>query len=350
MKPYEKNLELARTICKEIKLEAVCSNDIIPRNEMPVITEAMIPDVKRRFGSDKVDAYIRHMYYLDSARKITALASESLRMIGPIPSAAIAVARLGVGECGELSTLAFIKLIELGRQDVAIVAVEGQRNELHRTNSRFNHAFILLGINDDRDCLKESGDIRQLNALSRNIVILDPFLNHVGRAADYLNDQSAYVAPFGYDKVVSFDRATQDHIDNCPLIENNARQLIADAETKGVFPFDRSLCDLPLANNPSLKKNRCEDTTFLRGLKARSGLPFWGMTDKTCYVDAVVEIHSDNEAATAKGIQDRLGAGCFYTGLDQRGRDQRFFVIPGINVRVSAGKDLPLLIHNLYCK
>ena len=344
MKPYEKNLELARTICEEIKLEAVCSNDIIPRNEMPVITEAMIPDVKRRFGSDKVDAYIRHIYYLDSARRITALASESLRMIGPTSSAAIAVARLGVGECGELSTLAFIKLIELGRQDVAMVAVEGKRNTLHPTLSRFNHAFILLGIND-RDCLKESGDIQQLNALSRNIVILDPFLNHVGRAADYLNDQSAYVALFGYDKVVSFQMVTQDHIDNCPLIENNARQLIADAETNGVFPFDRSLCDLPLANNRSLKKNRCEDTTLLRGLKARSGLPFWGMTDKTCYVDAVVEIHSDNEAATAKGIQDRLGAGCFYTG-----RDQRFFVISGINVRVSAGKDLPRLIDNLYCK
>ena len=343
MKSYDKNLKLAQTICDEIKTETVCSNDIIPRHQMPWLTQAMIPDVKQKFGSDKVDAYCRHLHYLNSVREMLAAESESKKMRGSQSSAAMGVAYLGVGECGELSTLAFMKLIARGRRDVAIVAVEGKKNKLDPMNIPFYHAFILLGIND-MHCLQDCGDIQQLNALSNHIVILDPLLNHVGRAADYLKDQSPYLTVFGYYKVCFFQVVTQTHIDNYLLTEDNARQLLAYAETKGVLPFERALCDLPLANNPSLKKYPCEETALLQGLNTRSGLIFSGVADERCRVDAVTEIHSDEQAATAKRIQSQLSTGCFYTGAAQR-----FFVIHNINVPVSSSNNLPRRIHDSYC-
>ena len=342
MQSFHDNLQIAQEINEQVKGLTVCSNDIIPRNQLPWLTPAMIPSVKRQFGNNKIDTYMRHTEYMTEVRNLLTSESQSKGMPCATSSTAIAIARLGAGECQELSTLALMKLITRGRRDVAFVAIMGKPNELKETRHPFLHAFILLGI-DHTFSLKD-GHIRQLNGLSDKVVILDPLLNHVGRAADYLKDQSQYLTIFGHNRVCAVDVVGQLHIDNFPIIEDNVRQLLAYAESKGILPFERTLCDLPLANNPSLKKQRCEETTLLRGLNTRSGLTFSGMADERCRVDAVTEIHSDAQATTAKNIQCQLGAGCFYTGASQR-----FFVIHDINVAVGAEKNLPRRIHESYC-
>lgn len=334
------NLSYAQALCDEIKQETVCSNDIIPRSQLPYLTLEMIPSAEQQFGSERIDRYTQYTTFVTQIRNLLTEESTKRKMPCGISSRALAVASFGVGECQELSTLALNKLVTRGRHDVAFIAIQGRKNTL-KEGIPFLHTFVLLGL--DSQFSLNNGSIKQLNSLPNHIIVIDPLLSHVGHASRYLDEQSDYLTVFDYDKICVVDVVSPLHVENISTIQDNIQKLRAFAESQGRLPFDRAFLDLPLANNPSAKKPPCEETTLLRALNERSGLTFTGRVDERCRVDAVTEIHSAEEVLKAQSIQYRLRSGCFYAG-----ETQRFFVIHDINVTKTPKDNLPKRIHEAY--
>jgi len=343
MHAYQENLRLAQEICQVVKQQVVCSNDIIPRTQLPWLTPAMVPSAINRFELHKVRAYLHYTQYTNEVRNLVVAESREKGISCEISSSAIAIAKLGVGESQELVTFALSKLIALGRRDIAFVAIVGRVNNLKEHKAPHVHTFLLLGI-EEGFALK-NGDISQLNRLSENVVVLDLLLNYVGRARDYIKDQTQYLMIFGHNQICAVDVVSQIHIDNHSIIEENVKQLLEFVESKGVLKFDRAFCDLPLERNLSSQKESFDyETTLLKGLNTNTGLSFSGVRDERCHVDAVAQIRSEDDNVKAKRVQSRLGAGCFYTGSSQR-----FFVIQDINVTASKEQNLPRRIFEAYC-
>ncbi len=105
--PYLENLAIAQQICERIKQSTVCSNDIIPRVDLPYLTYATMRSIKAKFGDARVDAYMEHTHVVNQVRQVLIHAATRLEMHAPTSSAAIAITKLGVGECQELATVAF---------------------------------------------------------------------------------------------------------------------------------------------------------------------------------------------------------------------------------------------------
>lgn len=80
------------------------------------------------------------------------------------------------------------------------------------------------------------------------------------------------------------------------------------------------------------KKELEYETTLLSALNNNGALKFTGLYDERFQVDAVAAINKPAEMAKAREIQKKLNAGTLYAISDQR-----FFVVPKINVETDLG-------------
>ncbi|MFZ4076896.1 MAG: hypothetical protein ACOYKA_02825 [Legionellaceae bacterium] len=322
---YERNLEIAQGICSEIKQETVCSNDIIPRQDMPVLAGYMLSDLSARFGRTRITSYLGYTGASKKIREMIMPEAQRLGMISPVSSAVLAMAHFGAGEAHELATLALQKLMAHDRHDVAFVVIHGPRDHIAEHPEPYLHAFILLGI-DSTFNLKSGDGIEKLNRLPRQVVVLDPLLHHVGQARTYFRDQSAYMRVFGHYKINLVDVVGAEHLAHRDIIKDNVRRLIAYGESQGLKVYDRTLCELPLANFPAQKRQPCAELPrSVSLLNERSGLHFDAVEDEQHAVDAVTELSSPEQEALAQRIQSEVKGGCFYRS-ESRSRN-RFFVL-----------------------
>jgi hypothetical protein len=184
------------------------------------------------------------------------------------------------------------------------------------------HCFVLIG--DDKGQLQSPCRIEELSRLPKHVIALDPYLDYVGPANTYLQDQHDYLRHFNYQQIIVNDRPTAIHYQNAPIIRENIDTLTAHAACQH---FYRHYLTLPLSAFSISELLPCHETALVQFLNDTSGLDFsWGHNDYQ--VCAYTDVSQKKDFDTAKAIQNRLQAGTFY-----QGDSQRFFVLHGINAQ-----------------
>ncbi len=332
---FEENLARARHLCEQIKQKTVCSNDIIPRTELPFFPEEITLEVRLRFGQKRYELHETYTGYLAILRTLLHAKAKHEGMAAPNMSALLAITRLGVGECSELAYLAFYELIKNNHKDAVLIIIEGQPN-LHPIHpAPHRHCLVLLG--GCADTLTAGADFTCFNHLKDNIVVLDPYLNHVGRANQYLATQAAYLQPYAYHRIMKAERVTNIHCQNIKYLDTNLINLVNYAHEVGINVFDRSaFMRLP-------KRGAVATTALLEALNQHSVLKFNGMHEDY-KVTAIAEVKTEEERTLAESLQNKLQAGVFKSYARQR-----FFVLREINVQEEhhLGQSLPERIWSL---
>lgn len=320
MEQLSHNLEIAHSIKAQVKHKVICSNDIIPRASMPALYEHLIPLYKAIFGSQLIEQYLAHSRLtalirttiLDEAQKFIQTALHS--------TVALSITDYGIGECQEIASLCYHKLIARSENNVQFVCIAAPK----KIGQEIPYAHCLIVIGDDKNQLKSPCHINALYELPEHMVVLDAYLDYVGPAKRYLQDQQAYLKQFNYHQIIVNDRPTSLHHQNITLIHENTEKLKARVACQH---FYRHFLTLPLSSFSISELLPCHETALIQFLNDASGLNFsWGHNDYQ--VSAYANVSTEADYETAKTIQNRLQAGSFYLG-----NSQRLFVLHGINMQ-----------------
>lgn len=323
----EHNLQLAHSIKSYVKHRIVCSNDIIPRSILPQFLVYLIPLYRMTIGSELVDMYLKHAEITQLIRTSIQIDIQNLISFAQISTAALAVTDYGVGECQEIATLAFSKLIADGHQHVQFICISADLTPDRRFP--YMHCFILIG--DDENQLQVPCSLDALNHLPEHVIALDAYLNYVGPAKNYLRDQNAYLEKFQYNRIHTSDRPNSNHYENAPRIQENLAILKAHSVCK---KFYRHFFTLSLSSFSISELLPCHETALVQFLNDASGLKFsWGHQDYE--VSAYSDVSSSENFEIAKAIQKRLNAGTFY-----QDSSQRLFVLHGINAQTELAQEI----------
>jgi hypothetical protein len=332
---HQKNLAHAQGISDQIKQKTVCSEDIIPHIELPFIPFSINLEASLRFGKKRLNTYYEFAKQAGIIRTNLLAEAERQGLAVPQISAAIACTRLGIGECGELAQLAFLTLIKKNQSNVVLVGIEGSANLDPSHPKPHQHLLVLFG--GETITIKKDTSLLDFNTLDDDVIVLDPYLNHVGQANQYLKEQSAYIATYAYNIIFHVDRVTENHHHNLQYIEGNVRTLLDYAKRNQFHAYDRSILEsLP-------KRGKVEGTALLNALNRYSTLKFEG-THQDYKVNAMTSISTTQDEKLAKKLQSKLSAGSF-----MKSPWQMFFVLPHINVKEtdSPGSSLPDRIQRL---
>ena len=330
MENLSENLIIANQIKAEVKHQVICSNDIIARSLMPAIYADYINLYRTIFGAQRVQQYLVHADFLSSVRNLIHQASCQAITQSPRSSASLAIARYGAGECQEIASLCYDKLLAKKLRKVAFIALQAPKCPGRITP--MVHCLVLLG--DDALRLYADGDIRLLNQLPDHVVALDAYLDYVGPANRYLQEQLPYLNQFKYHKIAVCDRPSEIHFQNQSHIHENVEKL---AMMVAHDHFYRNFLNLSLNCFSIGLLLPCHETALVECLNAASGLVFgWGHQELrvTAYTD--VSLEADLEKA--KALQDTLQAGTFY-----HQSAKSFFVLHQINVQPNLGKRITQL-------
>lgn len=325
MNDLSENLKIAHAIKAEVKHQVICSNDIIPRDLMPSLYVDYMPLYQAMFGVNLIQKYLDHSNFASSIRNILSQEAGKITMLSPSSTVALAITRYGVGECQEIATFCYDKLIEQKLSNVAFIVLQVPIAQGSKTPQM--HCLVLLG--DGALQLRAGSDIKVLNKLPDHVVALDAYLNHVGPANRYLQEQRPYLDQFNYDKIIVCDRPTELHFQNQPQVHENVEQLttmVAHAH------FYRNFLNLSLSCFSISALLPCHETALVKCLNAASGLVFaWGHQD--CKVSAYTDVSLSANEEKAKALQETLQAGTFY-----RQGAQSLFVLHQINAQPDLGK------------
>jgi hypothetical protein len=323
----EHNLQLAHSIKSYVKHRIVCSNDIIPRSILPEFLIYLIPFYRTMLGSELVEQYIKHAEITKLIRATVAIEIKNLISIAQISTATLAVTDYGVGECQEIAMLAFNKLIADAHQHVQFICISAPKTPERKMP--YMHCLILIG--DDGNQLKVPCELDALNHLPEHVIALDSYLDYVGPAKNYLQDQNEYLKQYKYNDIIANDRPTTIHYENAPRIQENLDILKAHSACK---KFYRHFLTLSLSSFSISELLPCHETALIQFLNDSSGLSFsWGHQDNE--VSAYRYVSNSEEFEIAKNIQKKLQAGTFYQGYSQR-----LFVLHGINTQTELAEKI----------
>jgi len=301
---------LAQETLALVKAKVLSSQDILPKDIFPFHDPRHEPLYHLAFGK-KFKQVQKQQQLLSKAREFFhPLAKKHLRH-SFISSACIAISEFGVGECQEASTLAYWYLLQRGYKNVSIIGIESPPNPLERNNRQNVHCFLLL--NCPKDPVK-LGELTHLNDLPPHYLILDPFLNTITQAKNFLEEQKKYITVLNFQTIVAVQDLHAVRTDIIREIKTNVSILLEQAAILGFHP----------KFNPSTLKP-CHETMLIKALNDHSGLRFdWGHQDYL--IDAYAPLHNDEDIKKAKTIQQTLGHGKI-----RYLHDQGFFVLRHLN-------------------
>lgn len=316
----EHNLQLAHSIKAYVKHRVVCSNDLIRRSILPDFLVHLIPFYRLIFGNELINSYLTFITLTKLIRVSIFNESKKMLMNAQISTSSLAVTTFGVGECQEIATLCYNKLMTDSHSNVQFICISAPQTP--DRDLPYMHCFVLIG-NDELQ-LKSPCDISELNDLPDHIVALDAYLDYVGPANNYLRDQQTYLEQYQYNHIAVIDRPTSLHYENLPFIKENIEIL---KERAACQHFYRHFLTLSLSCFSIAELLPCHETALVQFLNDSSGLRFsWGHLDYQ--VSAYTDVSSEENFAIAKSIQKRLQAGTFY-----QDSSQRLFVLHGINMQ-----------------
>lgn len=149
MKNLSENIFLGHTLLQHIKQQAISSNDLIPRADLPVIAPDMIQECISRFGKQKITQYLDYTKKAKIVRStIMEKADALLHVKYRLAAGMLAIARMGYGEASELVNVAYVELIKRQLWNFTVVQIQSKPNQNSRHPHPFGHGFILLGCQD----------------------------------------------------------------------------------------------------------------------------------------------------------------------------------------------------------
>lgn len=301
---------LGQQILTRVKAKLLSSQDILPKDIFPFHDPSLEPFYHLAFGK-KFKQLQKQQHLLSKAREIFhSLAKKHLRH-SFVSSACVAISEFGVGECQEASTLAYWYLLQQGYKNVSVVAIESPPNPLERNHRQNVHCFLLLNVPKDP---LELGELQHLNHLPPHYLILDPFLNTLTPAKNFLEEQKKYLQVLNFQTIAAVQDLHEVPTHIIHEIKTNVSILLEQAAILGFRP----------KFNPSTLKP-CHETMLIKALNDHSGLRFdWGHQDYL--IDAYAPLHNDEDIEKAKSIQQTLGHGKI-----RYLHDQGFFVLRHLN-------------------
>lgn len=322
--PFEENIKIATKALQKIRNKNVSSNDIIPQVDLPMFELHMMPQNISKFGQNRVKLYEEHAIasrirykFIEQADKLGFIGCHKLFSIS---SAAI---DYGVGECQDLSVSVMLSLIEEGYKDFAIASFGAKPK-------KEDHCVLLWGYKDNMFPQTHFG-IEELLKASKDLIIIDPLLDHVGRLCDYLDEQRPFLKVHNLTLIthmMTIDEGIYSHSKMVlSKVKESAERLLSSANPSPAH-FSRDSLDW-------CKEKILSEDTFLLHLLKKSSLPFFGVKDDEYRLDAVVPVSNTEETAKALQIRQKYEHGYFCAGPVM---GSRFFVLPQINVEPLAGK------------
>lgn len=304
-----------RTICAEVKENILSSEDIIPHQKLPFFVKDYQPQYIKQFGESAVLLYLKHISYLkyirdsveevfddQSCKKfIFELAKQNFpinkTLYLTIPCI-LSIANYGVGACHELALSAWINLLEQNCSASLVVISDGERHA---------HCLVLVGNIQ----LEIGNAISTFNDYADDVLIVDPLMNYVGPANQYLRSQQDYLIHYDYKNIISVLNISSEDLNFYKKVTAEVIQRL-DAKNLEKFIFE-----------PNLP----HETATLQKLNDTSSLKFFGNVEKDLRVNALCPISNDTSRQSAVSLMKSLKAGVFMTF-----KSINYLVIPEINM------------------
>ncbi|MBI4226425.1 hypothetical protein HY612_04920, partial [Candidatus Roizmanbacteria bacterium] len=182
-------------------------NDIIPHTELPFFIPANKAQYEAQFGSEKIEKYLNYNALVPKVRAMAMSLSHQFDQgkFSTFVSAQVATTMCGVGECGETSYLAVIKLIQADCQPcVNLIECNGMIRNITQNGIEFyNHAFVIIG---DMGNVNINLPLMQiLESLNDDCIVLDPLLGVITQANQItlLPEVMNYFNIFGINQVAN---------------------------------------------------------------------------------------------------------------------------------------------------
>ena len=323
MNTQAERIKIGQDIVATIRSQVICSNHIIPKEEMPFFNPIARVQNVQRFGDKKYSAFVDYQQKLNEVREFVKKACSEM-MENYLSVSALAITEFGVGECHENATLALNHLLLRDKKDVAMVLIKSPKHA--QTEKVYHHVFVLFGFKEGM-LPQEPLSIGHLNGLSDDVVVIDPYLDCVVPANQYTAQQQKYLKTFGFNQIV-----------NVHAYSSMEKECLAQQQTFVEKVKQRCLA-LGLKPYFDLKNlEACEDTMMAKAIKASTSLPFqFGHWDFNLH--AFAEVKSPEDIEEAKRLQQTLK-----TGYMHQQSSKSFFVMHNINHQ---GKDTEHLWNGL---
>ena len=238
-------IKLALEVSKETKRLMTSAHDIIPKSELPMISRAMMDKFSAKYGARAVEylnytfnsmrTVVRDPKYFSTLKEYTAMVTS------------LALSRLGMGECEEHAYVAAHELLKRGYHDIHICLLKGKTptdglpgSECVERGSFFHVVIIMNALGQLNDITSFS----QLDDLPDEVIILDPYLKHVGLANWYREDMHGYLRHYSITGMSILRTYSRKDVENIKTIEGKVsahlRRFDLAAYTPGV-PVDKEI-------------------------------------------------------------------------------------------------------------
>ncbi|NBX71869.1 hypothetical protein EBQ91_03030 [bacterium] len=331
------DLILGQEINKGIKGKIVCSHDIIQRQQMPFITPVNRQEKISLFGNERVSEYLRYTQYTKIIRHIVEQESKKILTQSSVFSRNLTITQFGCGECQELASLTLWELSKRGRRDLVFIALSSPPYVYAEHPHPYIHCLTLLGYRQSYGLTP--GGLLKLNQLPDNVVAIDSYLNYVGPACSYLEDNQSYLRTFAYDRIEVVDVFSEQHERNVPIIEENIQKLLESPVIQKIVPHEFSVLKRDRFSLEDLEPH--DEIPLISLLNQNVKLHFdWG--HKKSLVHAYTTLHNKEEKDQALVIRKQLKTGFFY-----KKDEQQLFALHEINNQETV---LPQEIHEALLK
>lgn len=321
MKTQSERINIGRIVVKIIQNKITTSHSIISKMDLPFLFPDEIEKYKEQYGHHLIANYLDHQVKTDFTRQAVFQIASQLTPY-PLSITALVITEFGLGECHESATLALYHLLKAKQENICILMMES--NTHSQTQKKYGHVFVLLGVTEDM-FPKGVKDLSILNTLPDEVIAIDPFLNTVLPANQYLMTEATYLDLFEYQTIADINiyssMSERQLLDQEYLIKKVKEKCIQ----AGIKPYQISELDKHSNVFDIEKLEPCEDTVMMKCLKQRAELPFQ-FGHKNCNVHAFAEIKTEEDEQKALLMQQKLKAGYIY-----KQSKQSFFVLHHIN-------------------
>lgn len=320
MKTQSERIKLGREIVKIICDKMTTSHNIISKEDLPFLYADEIEKYKKQYGH-LMAIYLEHQVKTDYMRQ---LILEIASKITPyfLSIAALVITEFGLGECHESATLAMYHLLKAKQENIAILMI--QTNEHSITKKKYGHVFVLLGVTPDM-LPKENNDISILNTLPNEVIVIDPFLNSVLPANQYLMTESVYLNLFEYNhisEITYYSSMSQEKLAQQDFLISKVKEKCVQARLED-YQIEEHNKHCNLFDIETLEP--CEDTLMMKCLKQGAELRFQ-FGHKNYNLHAFAQINSAEDEEKAALMQQKLKAGYIY-----QQSQHSYFVLHHIN-------------------
>lgn len=246
---YAQNMEIAQIILNEVKETAVSSHDILSRVEFPFVGFVEMNQIQQKYGQDVLNLYLRYTAEIGKIRRtLDKLIDLDQELVpnsrqykkSPNVTAKLATHALGCGECDEFSTKVSFSLLERQYSNVGLLTIKGKPDLSIGHGVHYMHQVVILGL-DSENFVKHVQIGKLLTSffrkLPKEIVVIDPLINHVGRAKDYLQDCHKYLTHYEYSSISNGISFPKEHLPDIAQINRQVEMLKEQVLSSGIKPF-----------------------------------------------------------------------------------------------------------------